>query len=396
MELSDTRGEEILSGRSFPDSIKNIIHVCTENGYSFAGWKRPEDNDIFLIISFSTSTTWKNYDQPGFIINPYAERRPGKAAWINPDIILRYDGISLRCLTDSKECSEFFRKLKMITEKDKSPRRYHLGKGNNLKDTTENIFIEYAGKAIAGIGKGDFEKVVPARIKTVALRGDQTPGAIFSRLTATYKSAFKSIISHPEYGTWLGASPELFGHWTDEKEFNTISLAGTQRIGNEAEVVWNDKELEEQGIVTRFIIDQAHALGLPLVEMNGPNTVKAGRLNHLKTNLKFRLHEGQKVMDILHQLHPTPAVCGLPRNAADKFIKRNEPFDRGLYAGFLGPVNFNNSSDIYVNLRCLKLNTETAYLFAGAGMTRLSSPEKEWKETEYKCETINRVLTEFE
>ena len=95
---------------------------------------------------------------------------------------------------------------------------------------------------------------------------------------------------------------------------------------------------------------------------------------------------------MLELLHPTSAVCGMPRELADEFIKANEGYQRSLYAGFLGPVGFEGNTDLFVNLRCMQIDNEKARLFAGAGITEYSNPEKEFQETSSKMQTMLKVL----
>lgn len=401
MGFPTTEGKRSFSHLSFSDFLNRALLICKKHGLSLAGWKRPEDSHTNLIISSSkpaAGTGGNIFQRSGFILNPYENRDPHSATWIYPDLTMKFDGNMVHV---TREPAQGFTDIlnQIVSGEDHKSCDFHQGTAlTDLEGTTRNLFLNYVEKIIQGIRSNRFEKVVPARIKTVSLGKKQSPGAIFDKLINTYASAFKYIISHPHHGTWLGASPELFGHWINEHEFHTISMAGTQRAGRDtgSSVQWNEKEREEQEMVTRFIVEKARKLGIGVKSLNGPLTVRAGQLHHLKTEIRFDLEKHQSVVDIAFELHPTPAVCGLPRNATDLFIRENEPFRRDLYAGFLGPVNIDNSSDIYVNLRCLKLNSGRAYLFAGAGVTRLSFPEKEWLETEYKCETVNRVLSDLE
>ncbi|MCK5278956.1 MAG: chorismate-binding protein, partial [Cyclobacteriaceae bacterium] len=98
---------------------------------------------------------------------------------------------------------------------------------------------------------------------------------------------------------------------------------------------------------------------------------------------------------MLELLHPTSAVCGMPKEPAKSFIIENEGFDREYFSGFLGPVNVQGETNIFVNLRCMKLMKHHAKLFAGAGIISNSNPEKEWNETEIKMQTLLKVLGEL-
>jgi isochorismate synthase len=98
---------------------------------------------------------------------------------------------------------------------------------------------------------------------------------------------------------------------------------------------------------------------------------------------------------MLELLHPTSAVCGMPKEITQKFIEKHEGFDRSYFSGYIGPVNVQYETNIYVNLRCTKLENNHAQLFAGAGIISNSNPEKEWKETEIKMDTILSVIKDL-
>ena len=98
---------------------------------------------------------------------------------------------------------------------------------------------------------------------------------------------------------------------------------------------------------------------------------------------------------MLELLHPTSAVCGMPKEPSKDFILENEDFDREYFSGFLGPVNVLDETSIFVNLRCMKLMTNAVKLFAGAGIISNSNPEKEWIETENKMDTLLKVFREL-
>jgi isochorismate synthase len=96
--------------------------------------------------------------------------------------------------------------------------------------------------------------------------------------------------------------------------------------------------------------------------------------------------------DMLALLHPTSAVCGLPKEPATVFIRQQEGYDRSYYSGFLGPVQVDGESHIFVNLRCMQLFEDTALLYAGAGITADSEPDKEWQETKLKMDTMREII----
>jgi isochorismate synthase len=135
-------------------------------------------------------------------------------------------------------------------------------------------------------------------------------------------------------------------------------------------------------------------------EEEGPKTVIAGNLMHLRTDIiidTVAINFSQLATVMLDLLHPTSAVCGMPKESATEFILKNEGYDRDFFSGFLGPVNIQSSegkveSHIFVNLRTMKIEKNIATLYAGCGITADSNAEKEWNETEMKTQTLERVI----
>jgi isochorismate synthase len=158
---------------------------------------------------------------------------------------------------------------------------------------------------------------------------------------------------------------------------------------------WSAKEIEEQALVSDYIRDFFHRAGARTVCEAGPRTVAAGNVIHLQTDFSVQLPR-LDLMDlanrVLHELHPTSAVCGMPKDKALAFIRQHEGYDRSFYSGYLGPVHIDGQSHLYVNLRCMQLGQGAAYLYAGGGVTADSSPEAEWRETELKAGTLLAVL----
>ena len=129
---------------------------------------------------------------------------------------------------------------------------------------------------------------------------------------------------------------------------------------------------------------------------HGPKTVVAGNLLHLKSEFSVDMQATglpQLGSAMLRLLHPTSAVCGSPLQPALEFLKKHEGYDREYYTGYLGPVNFKDQIQIFVNLRCAQLIDQSAIIYAGGGITADSIPDQEWIETEMKLNTLRSVLT---
>jgi isochorismate synthase len=202
----------------------------------------------------------------------------------------------------------------------------------------------------------------------------------------------------PDIGTWMGATPEVLVSVEDNNIFRTVALAGTLPYHegiNLRTVAWTQKEIAEQALVERYIISCFKKIRLREYDEYGPKTVVAGNVMHLRSDFTVDMKATgfpQLGSIMLQLLHPTSAVCGMPLDNALAFLKEHEDYERGFYAGFLGPVNFNNNINLFVNLRCMQLLDDTAILYAGAGVTIDSIPEKELEETEFKLNTLYNVI----
>ncbi len=206
------------------------------------------------------------------------------------------------------------------------------------------------------------------------------------------------MVSSPDTGTWLGASPELLVSIDANDKFKTIALAGTlpyQPEMNLKSVAWTQKEIEEQALVSRYIINCFKKIRVREYAEHGPRTVVAGSLLHLRTDYEVDMKEvnfPQLGSVMLTLLHPTSAVCGMPLDPALDFLHKNEGYDREFYSGYLGPVHFDGESQLFVNLRCVQVFENSARIYAGAGVTADSDPSKETEEVDMKIQTLNKII----
>ena len=181
---------------------------------------------------------------------------------------------------------------------------------------------------------------------------------------------------------------------SQSKSSNNI-LIPTKGCQNDDKLEKIQKEIEEQALVSRYIINCFKKIRLREFGEHGPKTWKAGNLLHLRTEFEVDMNATnfpQLGTVMLKLLHPTSAICGMPRQESIDFIQQNEGMDRGLYSGYLGPINYKNESNLFVNLRCMQWSYREAELYAGAGVTIDSIPEAEWEETEMKMNTLLKVI----
>ena len=258
-------------------------------------------------------------------------------------------------------------------------------------DSEKKNYQALVNKAINLISRGGAQKIVTSRSKEIMMHGFDL-SVVISRLFGLYPGAFRYVWHHPETGTWCGATPEILLE-TYGKKFNTMALAGTQTFTACTEPKWTPKELNEQEWVVEAITSRLEPF-TSILKISNTKNHRAGSLVHLRTDFEgvFNKEVGG-LAHLARALHPTPAVCGTPREVAKDFILIHENYDRSYYTGFLGPINtVSGKSHLFVNLRCMKISDQLAHLFAGGGITEDSQAEAEWEETQHKLQTMLQVL----
>ncbi|CAL67041.1 chorismate-binding protein [Christiangramia forsetii] len=276
----------------------------------------------------------------------------------------------------------------------------------------QKIHENLVQEGINSIKEEKFQKVVLSRSERVQLY-DPDPIRILKNLLNKYAQAFVYLWFHPDTGYWLGATPETLLN-VERNRFKTMALAGTQMFKGNMDVEWEPKEVEEQKFVTDYILESLQkAKGVENINATNPYSAMAGNLLHICTDISGRLNSLDDLEELVKTLHPTPAVCGLPKEKALQFILKNEDYSREFYSGYLGELNIKSENkrnsnrrnqenqqftaiskqtDLFVNLRCMKLKDGNARVYIGGGITKDSNAADEWMETVNKAQTMKAVL----
>jgi len=252
----------------------------------------------------------------------------------------------------------------------------------------ENRHKQNVAKAISLIAQNKLDKVIISRKQEVAYDKFSIFDA-FLRLANHHDASYVFLWYHPEVETWLGATPELLVKYTNGQHLQTMALAGTLPVQNGEPVIWQAKEIKEQQFVTEYIVEKIQEYGKN-VKVSTPKTVFQGKLAHIKTDITAEVTM-ENIRKIIKNLHPTPAVCGLPTAIAQKYIYELETYDRKYYTGFLGEIT-SESVELYVNLRSLEVLGNKILLYVGGGIVKDSDPEKEWLETIIKSKILLSYL----
>jgi len=262
--------------------------------------------------------------------------------------------------------------------------------------TGREAYMEQVDAIKSSIATGAFQKAVLSRIRVVDGMHMEIIPKLYQAICRKHPNAFTYLFKSDEH-FWLGASPEPLLRLRDGK-ISTVSLAGTRPYAEKHLDLnrWTAKEVLEQEYVTRYIHDVLRAFDVKDYRISSPYVKKAGNLLHLRTDftLDFERLNG-RLWDFVDAMHPTPAVAGQPKEDAIRFIKQLEPHDRDYYTGFLGPLSHRGATDLFVNLRCMKITPAYISLYVGGGITLESDPAEEWNETRLKAQSLLKIMGSY-
>lgn len=377
---------------------EELVTKLITAGYAFAAWRMPNEDNFSFIVSFRGFQKLEEVDlselSSGFLINSFQNNHPISPLFLHADLTIRPDDIKINPVVSDSQLDEFTEDLKKLSP---PPVSQSATTNENKNQINQNKFTELISRAIEEIKEGFFEKVVLSRFKDESIPHNFRVWEYFELLCSRYQNAFCSLTFIPDQGLWIGASPELL--ISESKEgFKTVSLASTKKLEPNqslSEIAWTQKEIEEQAFVSRYIINCFKKIRLREFHEYGPKTIKAGSLAHLKTIFEVKYDELRfegLASQMLELLHPTSAVCGMPIENVKPWIEANENYDREFYSGFLGPVNFEDQTNLFVNLRCARIKNQLIRYYAGAGITEDSIPDLEFEETEMKIDVLRSLL----
>ncbi len=343
----------------------NTIKDTTEHSIAF--WRFPNQNQIYT-TGFGRCKVISNQEitaKSGFVFKPFEG--------IEDTVFL----IPFETLNHPTTCktTDFIDITLQLSE-------------NQSKASEKKDYLNAFEQCMDLLQKEDLQKIVLSRTKQTNLIHEKNALSFFIDLTKNYQNAFVYFLFHPEMGCWVGATPEpLLIH--EHSTYQTVALAASKKKDS-LPSDWTKKEKEEQAYVSNYIREYLQKYQIPFEETL-PTPTEAGNLLHLKTTFTIPENMMKKhISGFLDNIHPTPAVCGLPKQKSFENILKNESHKRELYTGYIGTVQENNIS-LFVNLRCMQVFKDEALIYAGGGLTKASNAESEWEETELKTETLLNI-----
>lgn len=386
-----------------PKELTTWLRCAAANDLPFAVWTRPESSKPEAVIACAPVANrpvfTANHHKSGFALNRFSGGVDA-ADFIEGDIRVSSSGV------------QFFNGEGYQLD-PATPQQENLWK--SVKDnvvgdtvlqapigaplpsqTNESDYKQLVCKAVEAIQSDEFLKVVLSRAEHQELDQSYDLLLLFNKLAEKLPAAFVSLVYLPGQCAWLVGTPEKLLTY-DNKTVETVALAGTQWLGDNVElrqIGWPDKIIEEQALVCDYIRDAFSASHIETLSWRGPRSVQAANLVHLRSDFTATIPENspELLQELLARLHPTSAVCGMPKPKAAAFLAEHEGYDRDYYTGFLGPVDFNGRTDLFVNLRTSQIIGSTVILYVGGGIVSDSQPDVEWQETIEKTKTVGSIF----
>jgi isochorismate synthase len=258
---------------------------------------------------------------------------------------------------------------------------------------------ETVRESLDAIRGGLISKAVLARTLDVALEEQIDPVVAVAHLWSVNRGSYVFLFEPTPGSTLVGAAPETVATLRDGV-FHATAVAGSIRRGETpreqaelaARLLASDKDRTEQRIALDDMVARLGTVAHQIRTDPQPHVLTLDRIQHLETEIRASVPSEIGILDLLRLLHPTPAVCGLPRDAAMAFLAEEEPFERGWYAGPVGLFDADGNGIFVPSLR-MGVSTGSGWrLFAGAGIVEGSVPAAEWEETAIKFEPMLEAL----
>ncbi|NNC83578.1 MAG: chorismate-binding protein [Flavobacteriales bacterium] len=346
------------------DNREKLIQLERSN-LPFCAFALPDSSDVVVMVQGDED--FESEKPEGMVMAPYEESEDCPTIYIRPDFLGTMDELNL-----SQFDYVHFEDSGYLVE--------------NMQPAWREGYLDTCEQLIDRLQAGEAEKVVLSVMDPRPYNAIYTD--LFLKAVKDYPKAFVYLLHAPGTFTGMGASPEVLLE-RQGAQCRTMSLAGTKKKEGEE---WTVKEREEQEIVTRYILEQLDQGQVSDLQYSEPYDEEAGPLVHLRSDILFQTERSDR--EILDLLHPTPAVCGQPLEAAKRLISELEEHDRRYYTGYIGFAGA-QVSRYFVNLRCMEKKDYYAICYAGGGVTSSSDPVDEWQEVINKLEVMGRFIPTY-
>jgi len=261
---------------------------------------------------------------------------------------------------------------------------------NSLETSNINL-KQVINRGIELVENGILEKIVLANRIKIKLKNKLDLVEILKRLKKNQPNTCRYVWKRNSKDILFGASPEKLFSFT-KPNLTLEALAGTiSTNSNPNKLLKSSKDLKEHNYVIQYLIKSLEASKITNFKKSDIKVNSFGDISHLQTFI-FSKVENIFPFELLKNLHPSPAVCGYPKNEALDWINTLESFPRGNYASPMGWVDGSGNASFLLAIRGARYLEENIEFTAGSGIVSGSVLEKEIDEIKLKFESIVKQI----
>ena len=343
--------------------------------------------------------SWNGFPPARLVLPTLSVVRRGDRAWVTAAVDVDPAGEEGGLAEAVERGLTYTRAASDVLARSGSPSA-EPGPRGRVVDGDDGSYPALVDRALGSIRAGAFDKVVAAR--SVRVRAERSPelGPVLARLRDRFPACWTFGVGVGD-ALFAGATPERLVRLEGDR-VSVDALAGSIRRGNgpgedrelARALLESPKERAEHDWVVRALRGALERHGDDIRAPATPELLELPSLYHLRTPIRGRLDATRPfaLVELLEDLHPSPAVGGHPRDAALCWLARNEPLERGWYSGLVGWLDLRGGGEMAVALRCALIRDRDVRLFAGAGIVDGSDPRGELAETELKLAAAGRSI----
>ncbi len=270
--------------------------------------------------------------------------------------------------------------------------------GNSPKDRKK--WKNLVNTCLENIFNNKVKKIVISRRIEMLLSGELNLDYVINHFRKKYSECYLFIF-HRGKSSFLGATPERLAKFCNGT-MKIEALAGSASRGKteeedinfEKNLLNSEKDINEHDFVVSYIKDSISNMVEGLTIEKEHSIKKLNNIQHISTSISAKMNSHNTPLNIIKELFPTPAVCGIPKEVSLNLIKKLENYYRGLYSGIIGWFNFYDEGEFAVSIRSAVNYGNKLIAFAGSGIVDKSDPDLEYEETELKFKPILSLFNE--
>jgi menaquinone-specific isochorismate synthase len=335
----------------------------------------------------------------------------GDSIWFIPELLLLkskndffifYNFIHNAALSEENIIEKFRSKLENIIkppeENNPGSIKIHKLTGNSPKDKKK--WKNLVNSCLENIYNNKIDKIVVSRRIEMLLSGELNLDFVIKHFKEKYKECYLFIF-HIGKSSFFGATPErLVKFYNGTLQIEALAGSASRGKTKEEDLIFeknllnSDKDINEHDFVVKHIKDSISSYVEELTIDKKHSIKKLNNIQHISTSISAKMNSENTPFNIVKELFPTPAVCGIPKEVSLNLIKKLENYYRGLYSGIIGWFNFNDEGEFAVAIRSALTYSNKLIAFAGCGIVDKSDPDLEYEETELKLKPILSIFNE--